>query len=71
MERWHLEYLSTTFNIEGTTITVLDIPDIYGRDDAHLIHILLSKLRAGHSCQLKIQPDFTRPVANWFFICHF
>lgn len=45
MERWQLEYLSATFDIEDKRITVLDIPDIYGRGDVNLILILLSKLK--------------------------
>ncbi len=46
MERWQLEYLSTTFDIEGKIIIVLDISDIYGRGDGTLINTLVLKLGA-------------------------
>ena len=44
MEKWQLEYLAVTFDIEGKGITVLNISDIYGRGDENLIKILVSKL---------------------------
>lgn len=44
MERWQLEYLAVTFDIENKTIIILDIPDIYGRGNKNLIDILISKL---------------------------
>ena len=44
MENWQLEYLCSTFDVEGKRVTVLEIPDIYGRGDRNLIKILVSKL---------------------------